>query len=367
MSGNFRLTAWQKKQAALLYLFSSTTYLEGLKGRVRDLRLFAEGILDTSHKEGRDSKLRSRQWGNRNTGENWENNAWPFLADFQRSISEDIANRASNIYNKTSTHQCARGMAEYSMQWSTPDEERQFDSMFSELSRYSRYIDQTLDRTTRATRWTDFGLTLAWQRHSTEFPTLPKMLPRVDLVAESGQLPPKTGIYVALDDPHATLQFAWTGSVSGGLLDATTFNTTGKSALSAVGRARLWLDGDAMLRFVLNNLSNPDLTNDSFFEESRTPDLAPSLVARNAFTSHPSRWCYVELVKDEFEPVDFEADDTPQQARRFDAGEQCKEAGFYFSPAETNSRRYFEPGEWFPHLRSEYGKTIWQWDHDQDK
>jgi hypothetical protein len=61
-------------------------------------------------------------------------------------------------------------------------------------------------------------------------------------------------------------------------------------------------DGNAMLRSVLDNLSNPDLTKDPFFEESPTPDLAPSLVARNAFASHPSRWCYVELIKDEFEP-----------------------------------------------------------------
>ena len=69
------LTLWQKKQAALLYHFSSLKYLEGLRDQVIQLRMFAEGILDTSHHEGRDLLLRCKQWGSRNTSENWENNA----------------------------------------------------------------------------------------------------------------------------------------------------------------------------------------------------------------------------------------------------------------------------------------------------
>lgn len=356
----FKLTGWQKKQAALLYHFSSLNYLEGLRSRVHALRIFSEWILDESRDKGRDSKLRSRQWGDRNTGENWENNAWPFLADFQRSVTEDIANRRSNIYDRTGTHQCARGISEFSMQWSTPEEEQQFDRMFAELSQYARYIDQTMDRTTHATRWTDFGLTMAWQSHRGHFPVLPKLRALPDIAVASGQLPPKTGVYVSMDDPDATLQFAWTGSPDGRLLNATTFNHTGKAALAAVRRTGLWVDGDAMLRFVLQNLSNLDLANDPFFDESQTPDLAPALVARNAFTSRPSRWCYVELVKDEVEPIDADVEEAGPETLRFEAGEICLKEGYYFSPADTDSRRYFRYGELFPALHSEYGKTIWQ-------
>ena len=245
--------------------------------------------------------LRSKQRGDRSTGENWENNAWSFLADFQRSIVQSIVEQRSSIYHRTCAYQCVRGMSEFSMQWMSPDEQRQIDQRVEELYKYAGYIDETMDRTTNATRWDDFGLTMAWQAHSNQFSRFPKLRAHPDILADSGQLPRKTGVYLSIEDPDATLQFAWTGSPSGHLLDATTFNTTGKSALSAVGRVRLWEDGNAMLHFVLDNLKNPDLTSDPFFEDSKKPDLAPTLVARNAFTSHPSRWCFVELVKDEFE------------------------------------------------------------------
>jgi hypothetical protein len=365
MEKNFSLTPWQKKQATLLYHFSSLTYLDGLAKRVRAMRSFAEGILDASHEEGRDSRLRSKRWGNRNTSENWENNAWPFLADFQRSVAESIANRGANIYARTGAHQCARGISEFSMQWSTPEEQEQFESKFADLYQYARYIDQTMDRTGHATRWTDFGLSLAWQEHASNFLAIPKFIVRLDLAADSGQVPPRTGVYVSMDDSAATLQFAWTGSPDGRLLNATTFNGTGKAALIAVGRARLWTDGEAMLRFVLDNLSNPDLTKDPFFEDSRTVELAPSLVARNAFTTAPSRWCYVELLNGECEPIDLEVDKTSGETLRGAAGELCTKDGFYFSPAEVNSRRRFQSGERFPSLNSDYGKTIWQWDEIQ--
>ena len=361
------LTLWQKKQAALLYYFSSLKYLEGLRGRVIDLRVFAEGILDTSHNEGRDRLLRSKRWGNRNTSENWENNAWPFLSDFQRSVVQSIADTKSNIYRTTGAYQCGRGMAEFSMQWTTPEEQEQFDRMFEALSKYARYIDNTMERTVPSTRWNDFNLTLAWESHRDVFPVLPKFRAVPELVCESGQVPARTGVYVSQNDPNASLQFAWTGNAAGKLLSGTTFNEIGRTALVSVGRAKLWTDGDAMLRFVLDNLSSPDLRQDSFFEESQTPELAPSLVARNAFKPNPSRWCLVELVKDEFEEIEVESQVESVKFLRFNAGEHCLQAGFYFSPAAVNSRRYYRIGEQFENLHSDYGKAIWQWDVDQTK
>ena len=90
MSHDLPLTAWQKKQAALLYYFSSLKYLEGLRDRVNQIKSFAEGKINQSRLEGRDRFLHSKQWGDRDTTENWSNNAWQFLADFQQSIAEDI-------------------------------------------------------------------------------------------------------------------------------------------------------------------------------------------------------------------------------------------------------------------------------------
>ncbi len=55
------LTQWQKKQAALLYHFSSLKYLEGLRDRVKALRIFANDVLDVSEVQGRDKLLRSKR------------------------------------------------------------------------------------------------------------------------------------------------------------------------------------------------------------------------------------------------------------------------------------------------------------------
>ena len=331
------------------------------------LRVFAEGLLDTNQSKGRDKILKSKRWGSRNTGENWENNAWPFLGDLQRSIAQSIADHRSNIYRVTGAYQCARGMAEYSMQWTDPEEQDQFDRMFKELYDYAQNIDDTMDRSVPSTRWSDFDLTLAWQSYRVNFPVLPKFQVMSDIVCESNEVPPKTGVYVSIDDPYATLQFAWNGDRRGKVLAGTTFNDMGRAALASVGRAKLWTDGEAMLRFVLDNLSSPDLRQDSSFEESQTPELAPSLVARNAFMPNPSRWCFVELVKDEFEEIATESQVESAEFLRFDAGAYCLQAGFYLSPAAANSRRYYQTGEQFHNLNSDYGKTIWQWDINQEK
>lgn len=362
-----KLTSWQKKQATLLYHFASLKYLEGLKDRVIALRIFAEGILDINQCKGRDELLRSRQWGSRNTGENWENNAWPFLSDFQRSIAQSIADLRLNIYHTTGAHQCARGMAEFSMQWTAPEEQEQFDRMFEDLYRYAENIDDTMDRAVESTQWSDFDLTLAWQSHQNNFSVLPKLRVVPELVCKSDQVPPRTGVYVSIDDPNATLQFAWNGNARGKVLTGTTFNDLGKLALANVGRAKLWIDGDAMLRFVLDNLSHPELMRDHFFSQSQTPELAPSLVARNAFKPNPSSWCFVEVVKDEFEEISGELPIESAEFLRFDADAYCSQAGFYVSPAALNSRRYYRLGEQFHNLNSDYGKTIWHWDVDQDK
>lgn len=360
MSTDLKLTSWQKKQAVLLYYFSSLPYLKELQRRVQALRNFADSILDTSRVQDRDRYLRTKQWGSRDTSENWENNAWPFLADFQRSVAESIVNHASNIYGRTGASQCARGISEFSMQWTMPEEERQFDQMFADIVQYARYIDQTMDRTTDATRWTDFGLTLAWHKHTKHFLLLPKLRASPIIIAESGQLPPKTGVYVSVEDPHAALQFAWNGTSNGRLLNATTFNETGMAALETVGRAGLWTDQTAMLHFVQANANITDLYNDPFFDDSQTTELAASLVARNSFRSRPSHWSYVELIEEEFEELEDDAERPKAAAERYEAGQRCPQEGFYFSPASPYSRRCFRLDEKFPEIESTYGRTIWQ-------
>jgi hypothetical protein len=256
-------------------------------------------------------------------------------------------------------------MDEYSMLWTTPAEQERFHTMFEELSRYAGNIDNTMDKTDHVSRWTDFGLTMEWRKHADEFRMLPKFIVRTDIAGESGQIPPRTGVYVSSDDRDASLQFAWTGGGRGNLVDSSTFNDLGKAALAAVGRTKLWVDRKAMLDFVLANLDSPELKSDPDLADSKNEHLAPSLVALNALTSHPSHWYYVERVEGEFEPIETESEEPVRETTRFEAGEVCQKRGFYFTPARLDSRRSFEIGETFPDMASAYGRTIWQWDAKQ--
>ncbi len=52
--------------------------------------------------------------------------------------------------------------------------------------------------------------------------------------------------------------------------------------------------------------------------------------------------------------------------KRVMAGEPCTRNGFWFTPAQANSRRYFTVGQIMPKIKSDYGATIWQWDTNQE-
>jgi len=47
------------------------------------------------------------------------------------------------------------------------------------------------------------------------------------------------------------------------------------------------------------------------------------------------------------------------------ANQPCPETGWWFTPAQANSRRYFKQGEVMPSVGGDYGQTFWQWSPDQ--
>jgi hypothetical protein len=60
-----------------------------------------------------------------------------------------------------------------------------------------------------------------------------------------------------------------------------------------------------------------------------------------------------------------EEDDKGQVRLRCEAGQPCPQSGFWSTPAQAESRKWFEASEVMPALRSDYGATIWQWDVNQ--
>jgi len=72
-----------------------------------------------------------------------------------------------------------------------------------------------------------------------------------------------------------------------------------------------------------------------------------------------------ELVDCIFHPVRPTGRTVPLPAASVPAGQACPEAGFWFTPAQTDSRRYFKAGEIMPAVKSDWGVVHWQWDEDQ--
>ncbi|WP_081625556.1 MULTISPECIES: DUF1910 domain-containing protein [Pseudomonas] len=61
----------------------------------------------------------------------------------------------------------------------------------------------------------------------------------------------------------------------------------------------------------------------------------------------------------------YQPTDTAQIAR-INAGQPCSKAGYWFTPAQAESRRYFEQGEIMPSFSdSRWGDTIWYWSGEE--
>lgn len=72
----------------MLYHFASTDSLLAIQKKLNQIVAFANGTLDLSKIQDRDLVLTSDRWGTRDTAQNWGNNAWQFLIDFQKKRSK---------------------------------------------------------------------------------------------------------------------------------------------------------------------------------------------------------------------------------------------------------------------------------------
>jgi len=58
----FNLTAWQKKQATILYHYASFDYMKGLQQRFNELMAFIDPTLDLAKDQNRDQLLVCTRW-----------------------------------------------------------------------------------------------------------------------------------------------------------------------------------------------------------------------------------------------------------------------------------------------------------------
>ena len=365
----FILNKWQKRQATLLYHFSSMEYLKGLK---KLLDQFISGVditLDLAQAQARDELIANLRWGVRDTAANFGTYGFPALRDFQKSVNKQIAYMASENYHATGSNQCQRLLGELSLGWTTPEEQERFEAGMNAVADYASLIDGVMKH-----YWSDGSFENIWNDYSSQFLMIPKFKVHTDIEAVSGKRPPKTGVYVPQDDPYGSLQFGWTGNDDGCLRDCYTFNTLGLQALKLVGRDKIWQDD---LR-ILNLVKQPQYINEfkkrhtSFFIDMQTflndATGATAFLSSEGITKRPCKWYFVELIEGEFEAaadLDGANHDTSATHIRVPAKETCPVSGFYFTPAKANSRRHFKEGDIMPSLDNDYGLTFWQWDERQ--
>ncbi|MGQ5523269.1 hypothetical protein ACUHMQ_08420 [Chitinimonas sp. PSY-7] len=325
----FVLNKWQKRQAALLYYWTSMPYLQGLLDLIDALIKGADVTLELAKLQDRDALLTNKRWGVRDTSANWGTFVYPALEDFRKSTIEDIALRPTDFYCKTGAYQCGRMFSEYSSLWMSAEEEEQFSKQLDAICSYAFKLDAVVSPQ-RALK--DFSLSEEWVENIALFPRLPKFKVRTDIVAESGQLPAKSGVYVPQDDPLGTLQFGWPGNEEGILAECATFNPLGQRLVKEVGRDALWGDSAKLTAFAVDAGKRGDLKIFRGFApgDEADPMAAPVMLSQNCAIRRPCKWYFVELVEGEYDDVEEE---TPQQAQperlRCEAGKPCPQAGYW--------------------------------------
>ncbi|RMO04205.1 hypothetical protein ALQ47_02280 [Pseudomonas cichorii] len=59
-------------------------------------------------------------------------------------------------------------------------------------------------------------------------------------------------------------------------------------------------------------------------------------------------------------------DDQSNSPPRLEAGQPCSKTGYWFTPAQANSRRHFQQGEIMPRIsESKWGDTLWYWSGEE--
>lgn len=367
----FELNLQQKRQATLLYHWMSLDYLRELKALIDALIRGADVDLELAKMQGRDAVLSNDRWGVRDTSANWSTFVFPAIEDFRKSTSRLIAWRASQIYCGTGATQCSRMIDEFSSMWMTEDEEKRFKAQFEKVCQHAQFIDFAAGIGGVRHQLNDYSMSLYWNEWSSRFPLLPKFRVRTDVEGTTNKMPSRTGVYVAQDDPYATLQFGWTGDNDGILGDAQTLNAIGHRATTIIGRDALWGDGHKIASYAIGAFQRRELTDYDFFKpgDESNPQYAPWLVYNSSAVSRACRWFFVEMVNGEFDEqaaaVTSSTSAPKTDILRCQAGKACPQEGWWFTPAGVNSRRYFTLGEVMPSLGGDYGDTIWQWADNQ--
>lgn len=297
---DLHLNLYQIRQASLLYHFSSIEFLDEIIARVRALTAFTDGTLPVALRIARDNAMQALGWTEGHFLQNWFSNGDVRLQNCLRALLAQKRMRSKDFYDAAHVSGALTGMSHLLPYGRLPEEEERFRELADEASAVAAALDTTVWHT-----WTDEEMTWSWEEYQHIFPMLPTFLIRQDVQGESGERPPRTGVYVPQDDSYGTLQFAWTGDSGGVLGQCETFSGLALEYIAAVGRERMWKSPTAAAR-----VADWAETTDQYFDDwcRRTkkmtfPDMISSRNER-AFEARSCRWYFVEQIPFRSENID---------------------------------------------------------------
>ena len=279
------LTPWQQAQAAILAYFASTPYLQYLHDVVLSLQ------------DGRLSPLRQDQHGPGSRGLRWQRYDWAFLGEISAWTTQNLVLRRHGIYRKSNASERMMNAHMTAREYMGADEVEAFDAVTSLVGRVSDRLDRTLSLNGHG-GWNDHGLSRECDRHALFARLESNFAPNSAFVCATGAAVPRTGIYMALDDPHATLRFAWAGKDAPPMPKASTFNILGLEALEVIGRDRLWRDDAAMRAFINRAHVARQLERDGWWRDRDSPSVPVLLLSSYVFETLPMNWILVEARAD---------------------------------------------------------------------
>ena len=363
-----QLTRFQKQSIALIYYVTSKPYLEMLLTKLDELIEYTGGVIDLADQQYRDRVLLQEGWGMGDTSANWSTYAYPSLLDFRLGLIRIIEETKQEKYCWTPAYNTARMLGEFQPNWMSEEEEADFKTRFDELYRLCSYYDSFVKP---PKSWSLFNLFEVINELGLFDHKVPKFKVRNDIRVNSGESIPKTGVYIPVGDRYGAPQFAWTheetGTFERGWLEkCETINALGKQLFSKFNEYTAWTPSEELRAFAIENLKKKKI-DDNFgyvkFGYDRQLRLAPSLIARNVFTTFDCSWYFVELVDGEFEDIGREETEvfvTPDL--KVIGGELCPRTGYWILSSQKEKRLYFTKGTLIPKYNKDWGEEYWVFD-----
>jgi hypothetical protein len=327
------LSPWRRRQVAMLYHYTSLEYLEDISGMISRL---ISGLLTPDQEKSRE-----------------------MLEEMHALLKVDIKQRSAGRYVWGSLDHFFNQVAHADIYEDSHRRSDEYQIYSGLISGYIAPTDSLLIGHRRQRPVGDHWFASHYADFLSDCARIPKFRVRLDIFAETGQRPPRPGVYVCLDDPNAAPQFAWPDHDRGELTECCTFSDIALNALVMIGRDALWFDQNKMNEFV----GAP--ARKAIFDNLTTgsPSLAASALARVGNVRRPATWHFVEIEEPDFEDSALEWHRNPisrPDQGILAAGDICKVEGSYYAITRPGSDQYLHAGDVAPHIERQPNRTIWQ-------